>query len=76
MRPLVAVVVWSRDRLECCVNAMDVARRVSAAALGWVAFVSAVAFGQDIRWIDNYPDALAEAKVSGKPILLTFRCVP
>jgi hypothetical protein len=51
-------------------------RRFSAAVLGWTAFASAVAFGQDIRWIDNYPEALSEAKISGKPILLTFRCVP
>lgn len=43
---------------------------------GLTAFLSAAAFSQDIDWIDNYPEALAQAKQSGKPILLTFRCVP
>lgn len=62
--------------MESFLSAKNCMRRFSAAVLGWTAFVSAVAFGQDIRWIDNYPEALSEAKISGKPILLTFRCVP
>lgn len=37
------------------------------------------AFAQDsssegIRWLDNYKDALAEAKRTDKPIFLEFRC--
>ena len=30
----------------------------------------------EIVWLDSYPKALEQAKISGKPILLTFRCVP
>ena len=29
-----------------------------------------------INWISSYHEGLRQAKVSGKPILLTFRCVP
>lgn len=35
--------------------------------------------GQDaegIRWLSNYQDALKEAKATGKPILLEYRCEP
>jgi hypothetical protein len=35
------------------------------------------AFGQSqegIRWLDNYQQALAEAKQTKKPIFLEFRC--
>lgn len=31
---------------------------------------------QSIHWINSYNKALSEAKQSGKPILLSFRCVP
>jgi hypothetical protein len=39
------------------------------------------AFGQVaedgfIGWFENYDDALAEAKKTGKPIFLEFRCSP
>ncbi len=30
----------------------------------------------DIRWHDNYASALREAKQTGKPIFLEFRCEP
>jgi hypothetical protein len=29
-----------------------------------------------IGWFDNYDDAVAEAKKTGKPIFLEFRCSP
>ncbi len=29
-----------------------------------------------IGWFDNYDDAMAEAKKTGKPIFLEFRCSP
>jgi hypothetical protein len=39
---------------------------------------SAGAFAQDdsIYWLDNYNDALREAKRTQKPIFLEFRCEP
>ena len=30
----------------------------------------------DITWFDNYDEAIAEAKKTGKPIFLEFRCSP
>lgn len=32
--------------------------------------------GESIFFHDNYQDALQEAKLSGKPIFLEFRCAP
>jgi len=29
-----------------------------------------------IGWFENYDDAIAEAKKTGKPIFLEFRCSP
>ena len=34
----------------------------------------AVAQDDTVDWLDNYPKALAEAKRTGKPIFLEFRC--
>lgn len=31
---------------------------------------------EGIQWLDSYPKALAEAKRTGKPIFLEFRCEP
>lgn len=36
-------------------------------------------FGQDadgIHWLGSYQDALKEAKATGKPIFLEYRCEP
>jgi hypothetical protein len=30
----------------------------------------------EIVWLDNYKDALKEAKATGKPIFLEYRCEP
>ncbi|MCI0621860.1 MAG: thioredoxin family protein [Acidobacteria bacterium] len=30
----------------------------------------------EIRWLDNYPEAIQEAKRTQKPIFLEFRCEP
>jgi hypothetical protein len=29
-----------------------------------------------IHWLNYYPNVIKEAKATGKPILLSFRCVP
>lgn len=29
-----------------------------------------------IYWIDSYPEAIEEAKKTGKPLFLEFRCEP
>jgi len=29
-----------------------------------------------IYWIDNYPEAIQEARKTGKPLFLEFRCEP
>lgn len=29
-----------------------------------------------IYWIDNYPEAIREARKTGKPLFLEFRCEP
>ena len=31
---------------------------------------------EEIFWHDNYAEAIAEAKATGKPLFLEFRCVP
>jgi hypothetical protein len=40
------------------------------------ALAVAPVFAQEegINWLDNYPKAIAEAKRTGKPIFLEFRC--
>ncbi len=48
----------------------------------WLPLILAVAAMPSVRlagqegigWIDNYQQALAEAKRTGKPIFLEFRC--
>lgn len=30
----------------------------------------------ELNWIDNYRDALKQARETGKPIFLEFRCEP
>lgn len=46
----------------------------------WIALAGSVlpAFAQDdeLPWLSNYKDAIAEAKRTGKPIFLEFRCEP
>jgi hypothetical protein len=40
-------------------------------------FAAALSAQDDmIYWIDNYPEAIQEAKKSGKPLFLEFRCEP
>ena len=44
-----------------------------------LAVIGCSAFGQDadgIHWLTNYQDALTEAKATGKPIFLEYRCEP
>ena len=51
-----------------------------AAAIALVAFLPSPAAAQSddgmVEWLDNYGEALAEAKRTGKPIFLEFRCAP
>ena len=35
-----------------------------------------VAQEDEINWLENYSDALREARRTGKPIFLEFRCEP
>ncbi len=35
-----------------------------------------VAQEDEINWLENYGDALREARQTGKPIFLEFRCEP
>ena len=42
-----------------------------------LSFAAALSAQDDmIYWIDNYPEAIEEAKKSGKPLFLEFRCEP
>jgi hypothetical protein len=55
--------------------------RIRELALLATLLLPAAAFGQEaedgiIGWFDNYDDAMAEAKKTGKPIFLEFRCSP
>ncbi len=36
----------------------------------------ALAAEPEIHWINNYRAAIAEAKATGKPLFVEFRCVP
>ncbi len=42
------------------------------AAIAWTGTVGASP--DEIPWLDNYKDAIKEAKQTGKPIFLEFRC--
>jgi hypothetical protein len=42
--------------------------------LGALAAISATAEDQSINWRGDYRAALREAKASGKPLLVEFRC--
>ena len=42
--------------------------------LSWAAFAQSGA--DEIVWLDNYQDALKEARATGKPIFLEYRCEP
>ena len=44
--------------------------------LATLCFVLGGQDGEGIRWLSNYQDALKEAKASGKPIFLEYRCEP
>jgi hypothetical protein len=35
-----------------------------------------LAQNDEINWLENYSDALREARKTGKPIFLEFRCEP
>lgn len=55
-------------RLAACFTAVYLA--LIGAGLG------ALAAEPEIYWINNYRAAIAEAKATGKPLFLEFRCVP
>lgn len=74
--------MWNRWR--------DAARRRRCAAGSKLAQVSAVSFvlagsfllsptalaNETVPWIESYDEALEEARRTGKPIFLEFRCAP
>lgn len=37
---------------------------------------AALAYADDVSFHPHYAEALAEAKSSGRPLLIEFRCVP
>jgi len=50
----------------------------SAVLAGVLLAVASLLLAQDdeIRWLDNYREAIQEAKRTQKPIFLEFRCEP
>ena len=38
--------------------------------------LATLAFAEDLTFFPHYAEALAEAKATGKPLLIEFRCVP
>jgi hypothetical protein len=42
----------------------------------WLVASPLAAQGDEIFWFNNYDDALQEAKRTGKPIFLEYRCEP
>jgi hypothetical protein len=42
-----------------------------------LSFAAALSAQDDmIYWIENYPEAIQEARKTGKPLFLEFRCEP
>jgi hypothetical protein len=54
------------------------AMRIAAAvfALSVAVFGQAKPGDDEINWLDNYQAALKEARATGKPIFLEYRCEP
>jgi hypothetical protein len=48
----------------------------AAAMVCFAAFSPVSAQEEYVRWIGDYKEALAEAKRTGKPIFLEYRCEP
>ena len=53
---------------------MRLSNIVPLAALTFLVAVSPVQGQEGIGWLDNYQEALKQAKATGKPIFLEFRC--
>jgi hypothetical protein len=57
-------------------------RRTKLALLGtvglfaWTALRPSAAQDDSVYWFEKYPDALREAKRTGKPMFVEFRCEP
>lgn len=49
---------------------------VSAVALAGPLLVLPAPADEAVTWIESYDEALAEARRTGKPIFLEFRCAP
>lgn len=49
---------------------------VAVLFLSFVAFAQTKPVDDEIVWLDNYQAALKEAKATGKPIFLEYRCEP
>lgn len=61
---------WSKIRFGAGKGALLCAMALAAPSGGPVASKEAVI------WIESYEEALAEARLTGKPIFLEFRCAP
>lgn len=61
---------WCKIRFGALNGALLVAMAVAVPTGGPVASKEAVI------WIESYDEALAEARRTGKPIFLEFRCAP
>ncbi len=53
---------------------MNTISRVFVATIVLIAGASAQA--EEFSWHSNYGEALQEAREAGKPLLVSFRCVP
>lgn len=49
---------------------------VFASLLSFMAPVPAPLQDETLEWLDDYDEALALAKETGKPLFLEFRCAP
>lgn len=53
---------------------MRMANILPAVAAAMLLVASPAGAQEGISWLDNYQEALKEAKKTGKPIFLEFRC--
>ena len=64
---------------RCKVRFMRKPEALFSTVLTWVLLAGAsplLAQDDEIRWLDNYREAIQEAKRTQKPIFLEFRCEP
>ena len=62
-----------RSRLS---SALTRAPRLSVVLVSGMLLASTAPAREAVTWIESYDEALAEARRTGKPIFLEFRCAP